>query len=103
MSCRAMISARTKVALTAAKERGVTLGNPHLAQARARAEAVRRAAAIEYAMRIEPIIRSIQAAGITTLRCLARELAARKIQTRRGGIWTPVQVADLLRRLDRAA
>jgi DNA invertase Pin-like site-specific DNA recombinase len=99
---RAMISARTKAALTAAKERGVTLGNPKLAQARVRAEAARKAAAVEYAMSIEPVIRSIQAAGITTLRGVARELAARKIETRRGGIWTPVQVADLLKRLDRA-
>jgi hypothetical protein len=41
----------------------VTLGNPQFAHARIRAEAVRRAAAVEYAMKIEPVIRSIQAAG----------------------------------------
>jgi hypothetical protein len=56
----------------------VTLGNPQFAHARIRAEAVRRAAAVEYAMKIEPVIRSIQAAGITTPHGLARELAARK-------------------------
>ncbi|HEX2430555.1 MAG TPA: hypothetical protein VHK03_07295 [Aestuariivirgaceae bacterium] len=75
---RAMISARTKAALTAAKQRGVTLGNPQLVHACIRAEAVRKAAAVEYAMSIEPVIRSIQAPGITTLSGLARELAARK-------------------------
>ena len=100
---RAMISARTKVALAAAKERGTRLGNPNLAEARMKADAGRVAAADEFAVKIEPTIRAIQAAGVTTLRGIARELVTRKVDTRRGGQWTPVQVSDLLKRLDRTA
>ena len=100
---RAMISARTRAALAAAKERGVVLGNPNLAEARVMAEASRVAAADEFAAKIEPVIRAIQASGVTGLRAIARELVARKVETRRGGTWTPVQVNDLLKRLDRAA
>ena len=100
---RAMISARTKAALAAAKERGVVLGNPALAEARVKAEESRAAGAAEFALKVEPVIRAIQGAGVTTMRGIARELVARKVETRRGGTWTPVQVTDLLRRLDRAA
>lgn len=100
---RAMISARTTAALAAAKERGVVLGNPNLAEARVKAEASRIAAADDYAAKIEPTIRAIQQSGVTGLRGIARELVARKVETRRGGQWSPVQVGDLLKRLDRAA
>lgn len=96
---RAMISARTKEGLAAAKERGVKLGNPSLAEARVKAEAVRAAGADEFAKGIAPVIRDIQAKGATTLRGIARELVARKVETRRGGTWTPVQVSDLLKRI----
>lgn len=100
---RAMISARTKAALAAAKERGVKLGNPALADARVKAEESRVAGADEFARTLAPVIHDIQAKGVTTLRGIARELVARKIETRRGGAWTPVQVSDLLKRLDRVA
>lgn len=98
---RAMISSRTKAALAAAKERGAVLGNPKIAEARVKAEQARAAGADQFARNIEPVIRAIQARGVTTLRGIARELVARKIETRRGGAWTPVQVGDLLKRLDR--
>lgn len=100
---RAMISARTKAALAAAKAKGTVLGNPRLAEARVKAEAVRSAGADEFAKGIAPVIRDIQAKGATTLRGIARELVARKVETRRGRTWTPVQVTDLLKRLDRVA
>lgn len=100
---RAMISARTKAALAAAKERGVALGNPKLAEARVKAEIGKAAAANAFAKGVEPVIRAIQHGGTTTLRGVARELVARKVPTARGGRWTPVQVGDLLRRLDQAA
>lgn len=100
---RAMISARTKAALAAAKGRGVRLGNPSLAEARVRAEESRSAGADEFARAIAPVLRTIQAQGITSLRGIARELVARKVEARRGGAWTPVQVSELLKRLDRVA
>jgi DNA invertase Pin-like site-specific DNA recombinase len=99
---RAMISARTKAALAAAKERGVKLGNPGIAEARIKAEESRAAGADEFARNVAPVIRAIQAQGVTTLRGIARELVTRKIETRRGGTWSPVQVSDLLKRLDRS-
>lgn len=100
---RSMISQRTKAALAAAKARGVALGNPRLDEVRGKAEAGRIEAADQFAATIAPTIRAIQATGVTSLRGIARELVARKIETRRGGQWTPVQVGDLLRRLDKAA
>lgn len=96
---RAMISARTKAALKAAKERGTVLGNPRLAEARIKAEASRIAAADAFAESVAPIIKAIQVGGVTTLRGIARELSARRVETRRGGTWTPVQVGDLLKRI----
>lgn len=100
---RAMISARTKAALAAAKERGVKLGNPALADARVKAEQSRTANADDFARTVAPVIHAIQSQGVTTLRGIARELVARKVETRRGGAWTPVQVSDLLKRLERVA
>ena len=99
---RAMISARTKAALAVAKERGTVLGNPRIAEARVKAEQSRVAGADDYAMTLAPVIRDLQHKGLT-LRGIARELASRKIDTRRGGAWSPVQVADLIKRLDRLA
>lgn len=100
---RAMISARTKAALAAAKAKGTVLGNPKLAEARVKAEESRTAGADEFARSVAPVIRAIQAQGVDTLRGIARELVARKIETRRGGTWTPVQVSDLLKRLNKVA
>ena len=79
------------------------LGNPAIAEARVKAQESRAAGADEFARTVAPMIRAIQAQGVTTLRGIARELVARKIETRRGGAWTPVQVSDLLKRLDKVA
>ena len=50
---RALISQRTKAALSAAKARGQTLGNPKLAEARAIANANHSAGADAFALRTE--------------------------------------------------
>ena len=54
---RDAISRRTREALAAAKARGVTLGNPRLAEARAGVNAARQEAADAFATSVRPIIR----------------------------------------------
>jgi len=68
---RAMISARTKSALTAAKSRGVKLGNrSNLAAAQAKGSQVGRANADRFAATIAPMIRDQRAAGAPSERSL---------------------------------
>ena len=52
---------------------------------------------------VAPVIGAIQADGVKTPRVIARELVARMLETRRGGAWPPVQVTDLLKKLQRVA
>ena len=95
---RAMISQRTKAALVAAKERGVALGNPKLAEARKNAVATITKAAEHHAANVLPVIREIRRAGATTLRQIADALNARGISTARGGAWHASSVANVLAR-----
>jgi DNA invertase Pin-like site-specific DNA recombinase len=95
---RDAISKRTKEALVAAKARGVRLGNPRLAQARAEVNAARQEAADAFAASVLPTIRQIQKSGVRSLRGVAKALSARGVKTARGGEWTAVQVSDILRR-----
>jgi DNA invertase Pin-like site-specific DNA recombinase len=83
------VSSRTKEALAAARARGVRLGNPRLAQARAEVNAARQEAADSFA---------IQKSGVSSLRGVAKALSARGVKTARGGEWTAVQVSEILRR-----
>ncbi len=94
---RAMISARTKVALAAAKARGVKLGNPGIAGARIAAHEAIRANADAFAANVLPIIREVQATG-ASLRKIADALNSRGVPTARGGRWAATQVRDYLRR-----
>ena len=95
---RALISARTKAALKAAKARGVKLGNPNAREALISARAHRwgdttanRAAALK-------AIKEILASGIASARGIARELSARRIPTPSGNTkWAPAQVQRLLK------
>ena len=96
---RALISARTKAALAAAKARGQQLGNPRLAEARAIAHVRSKAAADEFAASVAPIVREAQAAGARSLRQIAAALTARGISTPRGQKWEAASVANLLRRV----
>lgn len=95
---RRMISTRTRAALEAAKARGVRLGNPNLADARAPANAVRMALADDHAVNVLPVIREIEASGAKTLRAIADALNARGIATARGGRWAAQTVANVLKR-----
>lgn len=97
----AMISARTKAALQAAKARGKALGGFRGVapddDARAAAVEARRSVARDRAADVAPIIAEIKEAGHTSLGAIARELSARGIPTSRGSSnWAPAQVARVL-------
>ena len=95
---RRLISDRTKAALGAAKARGVILGNPRLAEARAKAHVELKADADAHARAVVPAIREARAAGAVSLRSIAIALNARGIATARGGRWEAQTVANVLRR-----
>ena len=88
------ISERTKAALAAAKTRGTRLGTT----GRARAEE-NRTAAREFAEKLAPLIREIQATGATTAKAIADELNRRGVPTSKNGRWHPTSVQRLQRRL----
>jgi DNA invertase Pin-like site-specific DNA recombinase len=111
------ISERTKAALTAAKARGVVLGNPKGAAAlrlyhaarkrqgiphRTGASAAREAVQSNAVARAEGLaetIRELRSHGIDSHRGLAEVLNAKGLRSPRGGRWHPTTVARLLRRL----
>ncbi len=99
---REAISARTKAALAAAKERGKKLGGdrgnlPAVCVEGNRASAKARSAkAVARARDLGPIISAIRSSGITSANGIARELNARGIRTARGVAWQAVQVQKLL-------
>jgi DNA invertase Pin-like site-specific DNA recombinase len=95
---RSLIADRTKVSLQAAKDRGQRLGNPNLDAVRGLAAARTREISAQYAANTLPIVREIQASGVTTLRAIAAALIARGIPTARGGQWNAMQVLNLLKR-----
>jgi DNA invertase Pin-like site-specific DNA recombinase len=86
---RRLISERTKLALQAAKARGVQLGNPRIGADNAAAAADRDAA-------LEPILAEL--AG-KTLREIALALTDRGIAAPRGGAWNATTVMRVARRL----
>lgn len=99
-----MISSRTKLALAAAKRRGVILGgdrgNTQLiyrkgnrASAMVRSENAHRKAAD-----LLPVIDAIKAGGAVSLRQIAEGLNQRGIPTARGGEWSATQVSRVATR-----
>src|SRR3954471_18418479 len=96
-------SARTKAALTAAKARGVKLGNPRLrpgdASTARDARAAWSASAARRTAEIAPYLDAARRAGATTLQQLADALTARGVRTPRGGErWRPWQVRRVIER-----
>lgn len=103
---RERISERTKLALAAARRRGVKLGCPLGAQpfegkrevGAMRAGESHRQRADEWAAKRRPVIAELVAAGHSNS-SIARELTSRGITTRRGGSWTATGVARIRARL----
>jgi DNA invertase Pin-like site-specific DNA recombinase len=95
---RALISARTRQALAAAKARGATLGNPRLHVARKNALEAVSTEADRFAANVLPIIQAAQKAGARTLRDIAGALNARGVATARGGQWHAKSVSNVLGR-----
>lgn len=96
---RALISQRTKAALSAKRARGEALGNKtNLSEAQAKGREVRQQAADQRAENIMPIINSIRAAGANSLREISAALNARGVKTPRGGEWSAVQVKRVIER-----
>jgi DNA invertase Pin-like site-specific DNA recombinase len=96
---REMISQRTKSALAAAKARGTQLGNrTNLEIAQHNSRAVRSKASAQFVQNAIPVVRQIQATGLTSLRDIAGALNARGIRSARGGEWQPTQVRRVLER-----
>src|ERR1700733_8346223 len=105
-----LISERTKVALAAAKARGVKLGNPNGARAlrgkqvgNKQAVAAVKANAEQRATNLQAIVDDVRGQGITSVRAIAAELNERGILTPRGGAWHPTSAARLLSRLKAAS
>jgi DNA invertase Pin-like site-specific DNA recombinase len=100
----AMISKRTKDALTAAKARGVVLGGDrggviakHASKGALASAEIRSAAAKRRAADLAPVIQQIQADGAMSLRQIAAVLNERGILTSRGGQWSASQVLQAVR------
>ena len=92
---REMIAERTKVALQAAKARGVKLGT----NGAERLSKVNRAAALDRAVRLAPVLKEFQLAGMSAGQ-IARELSGRNIPTERGGRWHSQTVIRILERIN---
>jgi DNA invertase Pin-like site-specific DNA recombinase len=105
---REAISQRTKAALTAAKARGVRLGNPRPETARfldrtqaaaagLKGGATARQSADRFATLIQPLLKD-ELAGLSA-NAAAAELNRRGVQTTRGGKWTARSVLNLKARI----
>jgi DNA invertase Pin-like site-specific DNA recombinase len=105
---RRVISERTRAALAAAKRRGVVLGGhpERIGRAAARrgskaSATLRSGRADEMVVAFAPRLDELRAAGVTSLRGLARALNEDATPAPRGGHWSASQVQRLLLRLAR--
>jgi DNA invertase Pin-like site-specific DNA recombinase len=96
---RSLIAERTRAALARKKAQGALLGNrTNLADAQAKGAEQNAARATTFAANVLPVVREIQAAGLTSTREIAAALNARGIRTARGGDWHHTTVQNLLKR-----
>ena len=98
---RSLIADRTRAALARKKAEGAALGNrTNLPAAQVKGAAANREAADAFAANVLPVVRQLQAAGITTARAIAEALNARGVRTARGGEWHNSTVRNLLARME---
>ena len=96
---RALISARTKIALAMKKKEGALLGNrTNLATAQAKGAVSNAVRADAFATNVLPILQQLRSQGVKTFRALADALNLRGVKTARGGEWQPMTVKRLLDR-----
>jgi DNA invertase Pin-like site-specific DNA recombinase len=95
---RALISSRTKAALSAKKARGERVGGANITEINSAGRAVTAAHADQFAANVLPIIEQIRGSGVSTLKGIAAALNARGVQTYRGGHWQAMQVKRILAR-----
>jgi DNA invertase Pin-like site-specific DNA recombinase len=93
---RELISERTRLALAAAKTKGVKLGTPKPEKAVAAMVAANKTAKAQFAAKVLPVIEEIRAAGVRTLQGIADCLNRRGIPTRSSKTWYPSTVRNVL-------
>lgn len=94
---REVTSERTRNALAALKSKGIRLGTPNPKKAVAAMITANKAAKVDFAAKLFPIIQEIKSAGVETLEGICRCLNARGIQTRNGKNWYPATVRNILK------
>ena len=94
---RELISERTRLGMAAAKTKGVKLGTPNPEKAVAAMVVANKAAKVEFAAKVFPIIEEIKSAGVQTLRGICDCLNRRGISTRNGKNWYPATVRNILK------
>jgi DNA invertase Pin-like site-specific DNA recombinase len=96
---RNVIAQRTRAALAAKKARGEKLGNTEtLVAVSAKGRETQRRGAEQRAANVLPIIRDIQAAGVSTLRGIVDALNARGVATPNGARWHVTSLRRVLAR-----
>lgn len=100
------ISKRTKAALAVKKaqlaKEGKRLGAPDPAKAAPLGGKAMKAKAARFAANVLPIIREIEAAGITSNLRIAKALNARGVRSPRGGEWGDTSVRNIRKRVGKS-
>ena len=93
------ISERTRLALKAAKARGVILGNKrNFEEAQKVGQRVMMMQAADHAAKVLPVIKELARNDASSLHRIADALNSRGIQTRRNAVWTGTAVRSIIRR-----
>jgi DNA invertase Pin-like site-specific DNA recombinase len=97
---RRYISLRTREGLAQARRNGVTLGNPRWNESLGRARKEKSSKANQFAIRLAPVIKTLDCMGHTTLASKADALNALGHKTRRGCHFQPNTVRNLELRIN---